>query len=245
MRLKELSLLQHFIGKDYHSFYGACFRSGRGVSGSTGTFVGLGYYPSRRFELEAYKDSYRTPDRTYLMRMPVLRSIVGGRLRVSILKKTSISFKSRVSVSEKVYTFSKGHEARWKKGIDVEHKATPTRFRGRLEVSRYTYSGENERGILGYVDGELRSPKWLLIGLRSTWFCTDGYGSRFSMRDRDIPSSGFIESFWGRGYAVTIIFGIKHHFVQSWIRCRSIQVHSKKRSMQGGTFISCEIRLVR
>lgn len=241
----ELSILQHFIGKDYHSFYGNGFRSGRGVSGSIGTFIGLGYYPSRRFELEAYKDSYRTPYRTYMMRMPVLRSVVGGRLRVSILKRVSISFKSRVSVSEKVYTFSKDYETRWKRGIDVEHKGVRKRFRGRLEVSRYAYSGENERGILGYVDGELRPVKWLLMGLRSTWFFTDGYGSRLSMRDRDIPSSALIESFWGSGYAVSIIFGIKNNYIQAWVRYRNIQVHSRERSMREGNFISCEIRLIR
>ena len=198
-------LLRHY-DRDFHTFYGNSFTEGTRPINESGTYWGIRYSPSRRWQFSGFYDRFRFPWLKFQVNAP---SEGNDRL-----------LHVRFTPNKRFTAFAMFHEeqkqrnlpgntaplpevtttARRTAVVQAEYDM-PLRFavRTRIQGGDFTYKGTSRsQGITLVQDLTWRLPRLELSG-RVAFFATDNYDSRQYVYEKDVLYAFSLPAYYDRG----------------------------------------------
>ena len=97
-------------------------------------------------------------------------------------------------------------------------------------------------GLLAYLEAG-RTGEMFSVSLRGTIFCTKGWASRIYAYERDAPGNFSVPAYYGRGWALTLLFGTRRCWrscvLRTWARLYVVQ----KKSGPSGPGLNLQLSL--
>lgn len=202
----DFTLLTRHYDRDFHSFYGNALAEGSRPINESGTYWGIRYSPSRKWQFSGFYDRFRFPWLKYLINAPSegndrmlhVRYAPNRRFTASALFHEERKQRNLPGQTEAVAIL--GNTIRRTALIQAEYDL-PLRFafRTRLQGGDFTYEGlSRSQGFTVLQDITWKWPRVELSG-RMAFFATDNYDSRQYVYEKDVLYAFSLPAYYDRG----------------------------------------------
>lgn len=202
----DFTLLMRHYDRNFHTFYGNSLTEGSRPINESGTYWGLRYSPSRKWQFSGFYDRFQFPWLKYLVNAPSegndrllnVRFAPNRRFSASALFHEEQKQRNLPDQSSPVAVL--GKTIRRTALVQAEYDL-PLRFalRTRIQGGDFTYEGvSRSRGFTVLQDITWRWPRMELSG-RMAFFATDDYDSRQYVYEKDVLYSFSIPAYYDRG----------------------------------------------
>jgi hypothetical protein len=222
----DFTVLLRGYERNFHTFYGNSFTEGTRPINESGTYWGLRYSPSRRWQFSGFYDRFRFPWLKYQINAPsegndrLLHVRFTPNKRFTAFALFHEEHKQRNLPGNKAPLADIRNTVRRAAVIQAEYDV-PLRFvvRMRVQGGDFTYQGaSNSQGITVIQDLTWRWPRLELSG-RVAFFATDNYDSRQYVYEKDVLYAFSLPAYYDKGtrHYVMLRYAISKNMLV-WLR---------------------------